>query len=203
MIRINLLPFRATRKTENTRRQISIFFLSLILAICALVLLHNRLGSQVDELTLAVEDTKAEVLKYQKINFEIAGIKRELKVLNNKIEVIETLESNRAGPVRLLDAMTGIVIQKRMWFTSLQEKVTSETPETTTTVITINGLAEDNKTVADFMERLEGSKLFSSVNLMTLRKEEKGDALNLKRFQINCNKMPPETATSAGKADKK
>ena len=35
MIRINLLPFRSTRKKENIRRQLSIFVLSLILAVVA------------------------------------------------------------------------------------------------------------------------------------------------------------------------
>lgn len=203
MIRINLLPFRAARRKENIRKQLTMFFLSLILVTLVCWYYSGKLGTRVEDLNGKLENTRKEFLTYQKKNFEIAKIKRELNVLNNKIGVIETLESNREGPVRLLDAMTEIVIPKRMWFTRLQERETVESPEKTTTTINIDGLALDNKTVADFMERLEASNLFSSVNLQTLQQKKSGDDLNLKRFQINCTKVPLKTTDPADKAGQK
>ena len=44
MIRINLLPFRSARKKENIRRQLSIFLLSLILAVVAIFGVNFFLG---------------------------------------------------------------------------------------------------------------------------------------------------------------
>ena len=38
MIRINLLPFRAARKKENVRRQVSVFLLSLVLVVIIAVI---------------------------------------------------------------------------------------------------------------------------------------------------------------------
>ncbi|HAR33905.1 MAG TPA: pilus assembly protein PilN, partial [Desulfobacter sp.] len=48
MIRINLLPFRLARKKENIRRQVSVFFLSLIFIFLALgwalSMLNNKIS---------------------------------------------------------------------------------------------------------------------------------------------------------------
>jgi type IV pilus assembly protein PilN len=126
-------------------------------------------------------------------------IKRELRELNKKLEVIQTLDLNREGPVRLLDAMTGIIVPKRMWFTSLEEKKAKATEEITKSIITIKGTALDNKTVADFMTRLEGSKFFTNVELMTLKQEKNNQ--NLKSFQVKCEKA--QIKNNPVKADKK
>lgn len=202
MIRINLLPFRAARKKENVRQQVSIFLLSLILVLITMVGLSSNQGGQIDDLEMEIDDSNDKLAKFTKINIEIAVIKRELRELNQKIDIIGTLESNREGPVRLLDAMTDIVVPKRMWFTSLEEREITESPEKTSKNITINGVALDNKTVADFMKRLEGSKLFSSVSLITLRQEKKGSDLNLKSFQISCNKVPTGADADEDKSNK-
>jgi type IV pilus assembly protein PilN len=74
-----------------------------------------------------------------------------------------------------------------MWFTSLEAKEE---------VVTIKGFALDNKTVADFMTRLEGSKLFDSVNLRNLKQETYNKYTNLKGFVIFCNKMPGDKAAT-------
>jgi type IV pilus assembly protein PilN len=190
MIRINLLPFRGTRKKENIRQQASVFFLSFVLVLIVIVALHLDQGSRIEDLQEEIAVSERELVKFNKINREIATIRKQLKDLERKIDIIGTLESNREGPVRLLDAMTDIVIAKRLWFTSFEEKEVRGSPGTTSKTVTINGVALDNKTVADFMSRLEASRLFSSVNLVTLMREKKGDGPSLKSFQINCNRRP-------------
>ena len=189
MIRINLLPFRAARQKENVRQQVSIFLLSFALILITMVALNSSQGNQIDDLEIEIDDSNKKLAKFNKINIEIAVIKKQLRDLNQKIDIIGALESDREGPVRLLDAMTDILVPKRMWFTSLQESEITESPEKTSRIITINGVALDNKTVADFMKRLEASELFSSVNLITLKQEKKNKDSNLKSFQINCGKI--------------
>jgi type IV pilus assembly protein PilN len=182
MIRINLLPFRAARKKENIRRQVSIFLLSLILVFSILFVVNYGLGFMISNLKADIEKANAELEKYNEINKEIARIKKTLENLQKKMDVINRLELNRHAPVRLLDTLTQMVVPKRMWFTRLEEKDTT---------VKIDGIALDNKTVADFMVRLQGSGLFNSVNLKTLKhKEFEGN--NLKSFQISCDKMPIE-----------
>ncbi|RLB32469.1 MAG: pilus assembly protein PilN, partial [Deltaproteobacteria bacterium] len=47
MIRINLLPFRAARKKENIKRQISIFVLTTLFAFAAMGYVYIQLESEV------------------------------------------------------------------------------------------------------------------------------------------------------------
>ncbi len=187
MIKVNLLPYRAARKKENIRLQVSTFFLSIIFVTLFMYYYNISLNNKIDVYNVKIENIKNELSKYNKITKEIDGIKNRLAVLNKKTGVIKNLELNRKEPVRLLDTMTFMVIPKRMWFTSLESKEE---------VVTIKGFALDNKTVADFMTRLEGSKLFDSVNLMNLKQETYNKHTNLKGFVISCNKKPADKAAT-------
>jgi type IV pilus assembly protein PilN len=184
MIRINLLPFRSTRKKENIRRQLSIFLLSLILAVVSIFGVNWLLSSQIDDLGRRITTTQAELEKYEKINKEIEDIKKKLDNLNKKMAVIRDLEANRYEPVRLLDTLSQVIIEKRMWYTALDMK--SE-------LVNISGIAMDDKTVADFMLRLESSGLFSTVNLKTLKQVEV-QKTTVKSFEISCHKRPAQKA---------
>jgi len=185
MIKVNLLPFRAARKKENIRRQVSIFLLSIIFVALCMYYYNISLNNKLNAYNVKIENIRNEVAKYDKITKEVTDIKNRLDILNKKTGVIKNLELNRKEPVRLLDTMTSMVIPKRMWFTNLEAKEE---------VVTIKGFALDNKTVADFMTRIEDSKLFDSVNLMTLKQQNYNKNINLKGFVIFCNKIPPDNA---------
>ena len=180
MIRINLLPFRAARKKENIRRQVSIFMLSLVFLLIIFFYYNFSLSNKVDSLNAKIKHTKTELAKYNKINDEIAQIKKKLNNLKKKMAVMKTLEANRFEPTRLLDTMTQVVVPKRMWFTRLESRGEN---------VKINGVALDNKTVADFMVRLEDCGLFKEVDLKTL-KRAKSKSADLKTFAISCIKKP-------------
>ena len=180
MIRINLLPFRAARKKENIRRQASIFMLSLVFLLIIFFYYNFSLSNKIDSLNTNIKNTKTELAKYNKINDEIAQIKKKLNNLKKKMAVMKTLEANRFEPTRLLDIMTQVVVPKRMWFTYLESSAEN---------VKINGIALDNKTVADFMVRLEDCGLFKEVDLKTL-KRTKAQATDLKSFAISCTKKP-------------
>ncbi len=86
MIRINLLPFRAARKKENIRRQVSVFLLSLIFVILVLFAGNYYLGSKVKSLKKDIGTANAELKKYNDINQEIARIKKTLENLQKKMD---------------------------------------------------------------------------------------------------------------------
>jgi len=183
MIRINLLPFRAARKKENIRRQVSIFMLGLICVVVGLFGGNYVLGLQVKSLKNDIEKTEAELKKFNEINEEIKRIKKTLENLQKKMDVINRLEINRHAPARLLDTLTQVIPKpKRLWLTRLEEK---------NTIIKIDGVALDEQEVADFMRQLQKCGLFKSVNLKTLKHKEI-DGKNLKSFEILCDKAPIE-----------
>ena len=182
MIRINLLPFRTERKKENVRRQASLFLLSLFLVLLVLFYYNFSLNSKIGKLNTKIAATNNELTKYNEINKEIARIKKNLEVLRKKMAVIAQLESDRHAPVVLMDTMTQVVVAKRMWFTNMAVQDRK---------VSIEGIALDEKTVADFMVRLQNSGLFSNVELKSV-KRKKVEKSNLKSFQVVCTKVPPQ-----------
>jgi len=198
MIRINLLPYRAARKKENIRKQIGIFFLSLLVVVAIFLFYNMRLQKKIDELNEKIAENKTMLAKFENQAKEVDRIKNAFRKLENKTKVIKNLETKRNDAVWLLDNMTKLVAEntlnssgsdslpdkdntpvKRLWFINFEAKGNN---------IDIKGIAMDNKTVADFMTRLESSKLYKNVNLKTL-KQQKTAKLNLKRFEINCDKV--------------
>jgi type IV pilus assembly protein PilN len=194
MIRINLLPFRAARKKENVRRQVSIFLLSFILIIIAVFYYNNWLSNHIKKLEARNQETTKQIAKYDKINKEIAQIKNTLNSLKKKIQVIETLDSGRKNAVNLLESMTEMIIEERMWFTVLSVNGNS---------ISLGGIALDERTIADFMKRLETKGGYANVTLKSLqRKEIKGKSLNLKSFNLSLNLPVSKSAKEKNKAGK-
>ncbi|PIE67167.1 MAG: hypothetical protein CSA23_05280 [Deltaproteobacteria bacterium] len=181
MIRINLLPFRAARKKENIRRQVSIFFLSLVLVLIIAFWFNFVLSGKVNTMNRQIKETKAQLDKYNKINKEIADIKKKLEILSKKIEVIQSLELTRKVPVELLDDMSKLLVEKRMWLTSLSEK---------SGTIKVSGIALDNPTIAEYMTRIQNSKKYLNVKLLTINQEKSIEGLELKKFSISFKKAP-------------
>ncbi len=194
MIRINLLPYRAARKKENIRYQVNVFVMSVVF-VCLLIFWGNSyLGGQIDDLNQEISSTREQVAKYKKINQEIAEIKKNLAVLEKKIQVIESLESDRKAPVQNLDALYHVVVDKRMWYTKIEES---------TNGFKISGIAVDNQTVADYMTRIEKSERFQSVRLASIKQKmlKAGKEINIKEFDVNFQKKPTEK--EAGEVKKK
>ena len=199
MIRINLLPYRAAQKKENIRKQISIFVLALILVVGILVYYNMNLNNDIDTLNTRIKNTKSTLAQVEKQAKKVDEIRKAFDRLRQKTDVIKNLEKNRKVAVQLLDDMTTLVAEKvsvapseasaeseskpvkRLWFTNFQENGKQ---------INLLGIALDNKTIADFMSRLEASNLFVRVNLKSIKKQ-KINELNLKSFEITCTRISP------------
>lgn len=183
MIRINLLPFRAARKKENVRRQISIFLLSFVFLLVVVIYYNVNLNQQIDRLKVKNKETTAQLEKYKKINKEIAEIKKKLALLNQKIDVINNLNGSRTEAVLLLDSMTKLIVPERMWFTSFTLNGNK---------IALKGVAMDERTIADFMKNLEGS--YANVTLKSMQQKKiEGKNVNLKDFSFEMAKRKKQT----------
>jgi type IV pilus assembly protein PilN len=196
MIRINLLPYRAAKKKENIRRQVSIYLLSIVVVMLLAYAYNASLKSKVVRITADITATKAQVVKYKKINQEIAEIKKKLELLNRKIEVIQSLERDRKVPVQTMDDLYRLLVQKRMWYTKIEDRVQT---------IKVNGIAIDNQTVADFMTRVEKTDTYQNVRLAAIKQQKlQGQDLRLKQFEVNFSRnMQADPANPAQKNQKK
>jgi len=183
MIRINLLPFRAARKKENVRRQISIFMLSFLFLLVVVIYYNVNLNQQINRLKVKNKETTTILETYKKKNLEIAEIKKKLTLLNQKIDVINGLDGSRAEAVLLLESMTQLIIPDRMWFTSFTLKGNK---------IAVKGVALDERTIADFMKNLEGP--YTNVALKSMQQKTlAGKNVKLKDFSFEMAKRKKQT----------
>ena len=190
MIRINLLPVRAARKRENIRRQVSVFALSVFLVLAVMTYVTIHFGRTISDLNAKIEDAQGELTKLQAINKQVNEIKKKLEKLEAKSNIIVVLEADRGGPARIMDALTSLVVAEKMWLTSLTEAGEK---------MNLAGVAMDNKTIADFMTRLEKSPYFKVVDLISSKQIKEKDK-KFKQFTITCGLSPrgskkePETS---------
>jgi type IV pilus assembly protein PilN len=173
-------------------------FVLAVIMVAGILLYYNiSLNNDIDALNTQIKKTKSMLAQVEKQARQVDEIKKAFDRLKQKTDVIKNLETNRKIAVQLLDNMTTLVAEKisvssseasadsetkpakRLWFTNFQENGDD---------INIQGIALDNKTIADFMSRLEVSDLFMNVNLKAI-KQQKIDELNLKNFEIICTRI--------------
>lgn len=191
MIRINLLPYRDSRKKDNVKKSLLGFIIILAIFGAALFFVHKWLTDNVNTLNSKILYTRTEIDKYNKINTEIKELRAKLELLNTKLGVIASLQSNRFTSVTLMDNLTQTLVKDDMWLTQMTTSGND--------AANLTGLATDNKVVADFMLNLETIPRYTQVSLKSVRQT----AINsrpLKEFTLNFSLTvaPPETTASIG-----
>jgi len=178
MIRINLLPFRAARKKENIRRQISIYLLSVAL-LCA-VSGYTWWDKTAELASLNAEKGRLnkELATYAETIKKIEALKKKIKQVRAKLDVIQGLEKKKKGPVQLLDEIATAVPAGKLWLNSLSERGGT---------LDLRGTAMDNDTVALFMTNLEKAEHISSVDLKSAQLKSTGkDEQGVSDFSLAC-----------------
>ncbi len=178
MIRINLLPFRAARKKENIRKQLSMYLLSLVFLLALMGYFYIDLTTSLSGLKTKQNELNAELKKYEEIIKRMAELEKRIKEIRSKLDVIKQLEANKTGPVHLLDEIAKAVPKDKLWLTALKESRGT---------LTLNGTAMDNETVALFMTNLEKSEYISTVDLQSSKMRTLSEQrLNVSDFVLEC-----------------
>jgi type IV pilus assembly protein PilN len=199
MIRINLLPFRAARKKENIRRQITVFGLTVVFLLLVLIYYFFSLNSQLSQLKADEQRLQAELVTFEKTLQKISELEKKIKEIKTKLAVIKDLEKGKTGPLRLLDEIAMAVPKDKLWLTSFSESAG---------VLKLTGTAMDNETVALFMTNLEKSEHITGVELQSTKLTNLAQyRLNVADFVLECKtyayKEKPKPAPPAPAAPKK
>lgn len=187
MIRINLLPFRVARKKENIRRQVSIFFLSIVMISLLLVWYTLGIDKEIIETRALTKQVKTQIALYKEKADRVTQIKKNLKILEDKLRIVSSLEEKRMEQLVLLEELAEKVVPERMWL----ERMKSDSAH-----VTIKGVAFDNPTIADFMRNLETSSLFSNIDLKRSKVQKFKEGISLKSFELLCTKKTIVPANS-------
>jgi type IV pilus assembly protein PilN len=187
MIRINLIPYRVARQQQQISQHLGNFIGVIVLAGVLSMGAHMMASAQLDDLKVEATQLTA---KNQELKEKIGKIEHldALRVeVERKLEIIDQLQKGRFRSLMTLNEIAQ-VIPKNVWLTSIKDK--SEE-------IGLEGLAESNKAVANFMRMLDQSPLFSNVKLLGISRVEV-DGMAVRKFTLNLDRV--ETPNEAGKA---
>ncbi|MFC1532360.1 PilN domain-containing protein [Thermodesulfobacteriota bacterium] len=178
MIKINLLPFRAARKRENIRRQITIYALVVVLSVSVIGYYFIMLTSKVSDLKEEEKKVTAELATFKKELDEIKLLDNKIKEIRTKLNVIKELEKGKTGPILLLSEIADAVPKDKLWLKSLKESKGS---------LSLTGTAMDNETVSLFMENLKKKEHITTVDLQSaVLREIQQYRLKVSDFAITC-----------------
>lgn len=191
MIRINLLPIKQLQAEVTRQRQITVgsAVLGTVLVLLGGVYLYQSHQLSSLETELAGLRTELRVLN-SKVK-EVADLQVKIKESRGKQKIIDDLNRKKIGPVLVMASLSRAT-PTSLWLTDLKE---------TGGTVTMNGLAVDNETIADFMRSLSASKFFTNVELVEST-EGTGPSASMKKFAIKTKVMyrPPDLPPAADKS---
>ena len=201
MAHVNLLPWRAERRKQREREFYMQLAAAFVIAVLVLLLwifwMNQRIDNQNDRNAYLQTEIK-------QVDVRIAKIKDLEKVREHLLarkQIIEQLQADRSQMVHLFDELVK-TIPTSARLTALKQNGQS---------MTLDGVAQSNASVAEYMRNIEGSPWMGHVDLR--KTENTHDATRMpyqfglnvtlsrpKSDEIDADKVPVEPASSASSA---
>jgi len=170
MIKINLLG-RTKLKAAKTKRigtasnqtLMAVMAIAVVVMSVGIIYFWQRILVQQDEeLSRQIVLAKKEKVRQEGMLKENEVFEKRRKLLETRINVIESLKKNQSGPVQVLDLLSDCIQRSEgVWLKDLAQKGN---------LITVNGTAMGSPdAVADFITNLTRVGNFKNVNLVNLQ----------------------------------
>ncbi|AVZ78083.1 fimbrial protein [Zoogloeaceae bacteirum Par-f-2] len=181
MIRINLLPHREIKRKERRQQFYVVSGLMIVLGLAIAFAVHTVIGGFIER-----QDRKNQVFKTEiaKLDTEIAEIKRlreQIDALLARKRVIESLQSDRAQTVHVLNEMAR----------QMPEGIYLKSIKQTARLITLVGYAQSNARVSHLMRALDESPYLTQPQLVEI-KAATVDGRRVGEFTLNVTIEQPK-----------
>jgi len=180
MINVNLRPWRKNRreriKKEYTQKLMFLCFVSL----AGMILLYQYYSMQItlqksrNSYLVSVDKELTEKIK------EIDALKEERNGILNRMEVINALQSDRKSTVKIIDDMNNY-IPKAVYLTYMNR---------TSNQFKLEGIAETNSDISEYLENLQKSKFFSNAKLGKINLIRDDNTIDKNKFFITAIEKP-------------
>ena len=172
MIKINLLPVRASKKRELGKQWLVLFAMVLAGAAVGNFFWYDRTEQTLQAIKTRTQKYQRDNEQLKQIVGDVKNIKAEQAEMEKKLGILQRLRDGRTGPVRVLDELSTIVPQ-RVWLTTMDQQ---------SGTITFTGSGATLDEISNFMKKLKSSKFFNDPGLKNTRQsgENKVD------FVITC-----------------
>jgi type IV pilus assembly protein PilN len=187
MMEINLLPHREARRAADLRETVALSLLGLVVVLSGIFFAFQSVKSDLAAAEASVAQLQADIDRYKPQQAQVAAFKLQKKELQDKLDVIDSLERARSGPVRMLDELSANV-PDRLWLTSIKTRGKG---------IELEGQSLDTGVVADFLRGLNRSPFFSNVDLDKTSGGKVVRGVRLVNFVIRADMESPVAKTEA------
>jgi type IV pilus assembly protein PilN len=189
MIRINLLPHREERRKQQQQQFIILLVGIVVIGAAVWFVVRSYLDEQLETQQARNKYLQDEIVKLDKQIAEIQKLKEQTAALLARKRVVETLQSNRAEVVHLLDQLVR----------QLPDGVYLKALKQSGTRVTITGLTESQARVSTLMRNLESSPYLESPGLIEIKAVQQGRQ-RFNEFIMNINITRAKAEEAAGKA---
>jgi len=173
MIRINLLSAREIRAEIGRRQDLTVAAASLGVTLALILIVFLYQFSRSTLLSSRLSGMRQEIAALENRAKEVTELQKNIGELKQKVKVIDDLSKKKVGPVRVMESLSGAT-PVRLWLTEFKENAGN---------LSLNGMAVDNQTVADFLKALSSTAYFKDVELVETSQAEQ-DKLLLKKFSL-------------------
>lgn len=189
--RINLLPHREMRRKQQQTQFFIMLGVVLVAGAAIWGIVHTYLDGQLTSQNARNSYLDSEIVKLDKEIAEINKLKEQTAALLKRKQVVETLQSNRAEVVHLLDQLIR-QLPDGMYLKSIKQ---------TGTKVAISGYTQSQARVSTLMRNLEGSQYLQNANLVEIKSAVAGGA-RINEFTMNID-VVREVEPDAKKGGKK
>lgn len=159
MIRVNLLPHREMKRAAQQRSFIVAAIAMIALGAGVVFLVHGVLASRIEGQKARNKFLDEQIATLDKQIEEIRRLREQTQQLLARKRVVETLQSNRAEVVQLLDQIAR----------QLPDGVYLRNIKQTGTKVNIIGYAQSNARVSTLLRNLESSPWLDNASLVEIK----------------------------------
>lgn len=195
MIRINLLGQqrpKVTRQVVPLQATVQILFavVAIALAVVVLGISFYQQRRELEQTRSRIAALNAEKASLQQIKQDVDRFESQKNVLQQRINVIETLQKNRTGGQQLLEMVANAVVRvNSLWLTSFDRSGTA---------LKIQGEAGSIDAVANFLTAMKRSGYFDQVEIKSAKENDL--APSVKTFQFSMTAAVAASSTGPASA---
>jgi Tfp pilus assembly protein PilN len=203
MIRINLLGQarpKATKQAVPLEATVQILFLAVAVALAVVVIgvTYYQQNRELQDTNKKILALKAEKQSLQQIKQDVDRFQNEKGVLQQRIDVIETLQKNRSGAQELLTMVANTVVRvDALWLTSMDRNGNA---------LTLEGEAGSIDAVANFLTEMKRSGYFDQIELKEAKENDVVPSVQTYSFSMTASvgsggpgSASPQPASQTGK----
>lgn len=187
MARINLLPWREERRKLRNRESQTLFGLTALAAFLIVIGIIYQYNQMIKNQVARNQFLEQEIAKVDEKIKEIEALERTRSKLLARKQIIEQLQASRSVMVHLFDDLVR----------TIPEGIRLNTIKQAGDVLTLEGYAESNARVSEYMRTLEGSQWMGNPDLAVV--EAKGpDKRSRYAFTLRVNLKKPADQQTPG-----